>query len=119
MCRRPACDAKPVKVTGAGLVSAPPAAVWATLRDPGVVSRAIPGCQSLDVTAPGRAAVAVTTAIAAVAGMYAGEAEIRDRREPSLITVAASVAGARGRVSADVTVRLAPAGAGGTEVGYE
>jgi uncharacterized protein len=119
MCRITACDANPVKVTGAGLVSAPPGAVWAMLRDPGVLARAIPGCQSVDVTGPGRRAVAVTTTIAAVAGMYAGEAAIRDRREPSLIAAAVSAAGARGSVEADVTVRLVPAEGGGTEVGYE
>src|SRR5712692_4652282 len=95
-----------MKVTGAGLVGAPPGVVWTMLRDPAVLSRAIPGCQSLDVTGQGRCAATVTTAIAAVAGRYAGDAEIRDRREPSLI-------------AADVAVRLAPADGGGTEVGYE
>jgi len=108
-----------MKVTGAGLVGAPPGVVWAMLRDPAVLSRAIPGCQSLDVTGQGRCAATVTTAIAAVAGRYAGDAEIRDRREPSLIAAAVSAASARGRVAADVTVRLAPADGGGTEVGYE
>jgi len=49
-----------MKVTGAGLVGAPPGAVWAMLRDPAVLSRAIPGCQSLDVTGQGRCAAAVT-----------------------------------------------------------
>jgi len=113
-----ACDHDPVKVTGKALVGAPAGAVWAMLGDPGVLAQAIPGCQSLDVTGPGRCAATVAIAIAAVSGTYAGDAQIRGRREPSMIAAAVSAAGARGSVAADVTVLLAPAG-GGTEVGYE
>src|SRR5579859_5338946 len=113
-----ACDHDPVKVTGKALVGAPAGAVWAMLADPDVLARAIPGCQSLDVTGPGRCAATVAIAIAAVSGTYAGDAQIRGRREPSMIAAAVSAAGARGSIAADVTVLLAPAG-GGTEVGYE
>ncbi len=108
-----------MRVAGAGSVGAPVEAVWAMLRDPDALSRAIPGCERLDVTGPGRCRVTASTAIAAVGGTYSGAAEIRERREPSLITANVSAAGGRGSVRADVTVRLEPAAGGATEVGYE
>jgi carbon monoxide dehydrogenase subunit G len=109
-----------MRVFGTGTVGAPVEAVWAALADPAVLRRAIPGCERLDVTGPGRCELTVATTIAAVAGTYSGEAEIRERHGPGLLLAAkVSAAGGRGSIGADVTVRLSPAGDGATELGYE
>jgi carbon monoxide dehydrogenase subunit G len=109
-----------MRVFGAGTVGAPVDAVWAALADPDVLRRAIPRCERLDVTGPGRCELTVATAIAAVAGTYSGQAEIRERHGPGLLLAAkVSAAGGRGSVGADVTVRLSPASDGATELGYE
>jgi carbon monoxide dehydrogenase subunit G len=109
-----------MRVFGTGTVAAPVDAVWAALADADVLRRAIPRCERLDVTGPGRCDLTVATTIAAVAGTYSGQAEIRERHGPGLLLAAkVSVAGGRGSVGADVTVRLSPAGDGATELGYE
>jgi len=108
-----------VRVSGAGTAHAPVGAVWAVLRDPDAISRAIPGCERFEVTGPGRCRVTASTAIAAVAGTYSGAAEIRERREPGLLTARVSAAGGRGGVRADVTVRLEPAAGDATALSYE
>jgi hypothetical protein len=109
-----------MRVFGTGTVAAPVDAVWAALADADVLRRAIPRCERLDVTGPGRCDLTVATTIAAVAGTYSGQAEIRQRHGPGLLLAAkVSVAGGRGSVGADVTVRLSPAGDGATELGYE
>jgi carbon monoxide dehydrogenase subunit G len=109
-----------MRVFGTGTVSAPVDAVWAALADPVVLRRAIPGCERLDVTGPGRCELTVATTIAAVAGTYSGQAEIRERQGPGLLLAATvSAAGGRGSIGADVMVRLSPAGDGATELGYE
>jgi len=132
-----------MRVTGAATLSAPAGTVQAALRNPDLLARAIPGCERLDVTGAGRCQLTVTTAIAAVSGSYAGEAAIVERREPGgvdgrvhglvdglvdgladsgtpgLVVATVAAAGNRGSASAEITVRLTPAGEGTTQVSYD
>jgi uncharacterized protein len=108
-----------MRVSGAGIVHAPGEAVWAALAERDVLVRAIPGIKRLDVTGNGRCEFTITIAIATVSGTYGGAAVVRHGDAPSVLGLQVSAAGARGTVSADVVVRLAPAGEGATEVSYE
>jgi uncharacterized protein len=119
-----------MRVTGTATLAAPTGAVRAALRDRDLLARAIPGCERLDVTGPGRARLTVTTAIAAVSGTYAGEAAIVEQPGPGpvddmfavpggLVVATVAAAGNRGAASAEITVRLAPAGEGATQVSYD
>lgn len=108
-----------MRVTGAGQVDAPAEAVWAALRDRALLARAIPGCERLDAAGAGSYRLTVTTSIAAVAGTYAGEATVSERREPDLVVAQLSAAGSRGTVRAEITIRLAPASQGATQVSYD
>lgn len=108
-----------MRVTGVQTAAAPAEAVRAALRDPGALARAIPGCERLEAAGPGRLALTVTVAIAAVAGTYSGEAEAREPSGDESLAARLSLAGGRGRVGADVTVSLTPAGETQTEVGYD
>jgi len=99
-------------------VRASPEAVWAALADRDLLVRAVPGLDQLDVRGDGRGQFVMTTAIAPVSGSYCGEASVVERAEPGLMVLRVSAAGARGTVIADLTVRLAPLGDGGTELSY-
>jgi len=131
-----------MRVTGAATLAAPAGTVLAALGDRDLLARAIPGCERLDVTGAGRCRLTVTTAIAAVSGTYAGEAAIIERQAPGpaggpaggadggpaggadggpaggLVVATVSAAGNRGSASAEITLRLAPAGEGATQVSY-
>jgi carbon monoxide dehydrogenase subunit G len=109
----------PMKVSGAGTLHAPAEVVWAALADRDVLVRVIPGIERLDVTGSGRLEFTITAAIAAVSGTYVGEAAVRTADPPSVLGLHISAAGARGTISADAVVRLAPAADAATEVGYE
>ncbi len=136
-----------MRVTGTATLAAPAGAVRAALRDRDLLVRAIPGCERLDVTGTGRGRLTVTTAIAAVSGTYTGEVAIIERPEPGLagdlagdlaggvaggvagvldggvaggpLVATLAAAGNRGSASAEITVRLAAAGEGATQVSYE
>ena len=108
-----------MRVSGAGTLHAPPEAVWAALADRDVLVRAIPGIERLEVSGSGRLEFTITAAIAAVSGTYAGDAAVRQADPPSVLRLHISAAGARGTISADVVVRLAPAAGAATEVSYE
>src|SRR5262249_21944548 len=117
--RRPQRQEVPMKISGAATLRASRGAVWAALADRDLLLRAGPGLDQLDVRNDGRRQFAVTTAIAAVSGSYFGEASVVERAEPGLIVLHVSAIGARGGAIADITVRLAPVGDGGTEFSYE
>ncbi len=109
-----------MRVTGAATLSAPSGTVQAALRNPDLLARAIPGCERLDVTGAGRCQLTVTTAIAAVSGTYAGDAVIVEWQQAAgLVVATVSAAGNRGSAAAGITLRLEPAGEGGTQVSYD
>jgi uncharacterized protein len=111
-----------MKIVGTGAVRAGAEEVWAALRDPAVLSRAIPGCDTFEVTGPGLARFTATTAMTAISGTYSGTVSLADAQPPSVMTAAVSVAGDQGTggtLSADLTVRLSPDDGGGTSVSFE
>jgi uncharacterized protein len=105
-----------MKVSGEARLPAPPEAVREALADAGLLVSAVPWLDRLDPGGDGRYRFLATTTIAAVSGAYAGEAAVT--AEPGALTLRISAAGARGTVTADVTVELGPAGADATDLGF-
>ncbi len=107
-----------MKVSGAADVHASPEAVRAALTDPGLLVGAVPGLDQIDFADDGACRFTLTASIAAVSGSYAGEARVVERPEAGVRVLRVSATGVKGKVGADVTVRLAPAGDGATEISY-
>jgi carbon monoxide dehydrogenase subunit G len=95
-----------VKISGDATLHAPIERVWLTLRDPAVLARTIPGCESLEATGPGTYLITVTASVASTAGTYSGTVRVHDSQQPSSFAMSASGAGAPGTVDSDVRVRL-------------
>ena len=108
-----------MKITGSANLAAEPQQVWDAFHDPAVLARCLPGCNRLTELGPDRYAMTVTAGVAAIKGTYDGEVALLDPQHPEMFTMKASGAGAPGTVDADVTVRLAPAASGGTELSYD
>jgi carbon monoxide dehydrogenase subunit G len=108
-----------VKVTGAGTVHAPAGRVWAALRDPAVLARALPGCERAERTGPGRARLDMSGGTGAARGTYAAEVWLVGGEPPGSFRLRVHGAGTAGSVSAEVAVRLAGTGDGGTELSYQ
>ncbi|HEX5189119.1 MAG TPA: SRPBCC domain-containing protein [Streptosporangiaceae bacterium] len=106
-----------MRVSGAVDVRVPAEAVRAALSDGGLLSRAVPWLDEIEFADDG-CRFAATVAIAAVSGSYAGEARVVERTEPGARVLRVTAAGARGTITADLTIRLASAGDDGAEVSY-
>jgi carbon monoxide dehydrogenase subunit G len=107
-----------MKVHGTGTMLAAPNPVWAALGDPGLLARAVPALDQIDFPRDGTCRFTLTTTIAAVSGSYTGEASVVERPESYVRVLRVSATGVRGKVGADVTIRVAPAGEGATELSY-
>ncbi|WP_242901997.1 SRPBCC family protein [Actinomadura terrae] len=106
-----------MQVTGSATVAAPPARVWDALQDPAVLARTIPGCHSLEETAPGSYRMTISAGVASVRGTYVGRVELTDPDPPSAFTLRARGQGAPGTVDATVRVRLSRDGDGNGDGG--
>src|SRR6266511_1427462 len=62
-----------MKVTGGATLHGPVDKVYATLHDPAILVRTIPGCERLERVGPDAYRMAVTAGVAAVKGTYTGE----------------------------------------------
>lgn len=108
-----------MKVTGTTVLSAPAEKVWATILDPAVLARTIPGCEQLEATGPDRYRGTITAGVASIKGTFLGDVELTDLKRPESLVMRASGAGGPGTVKADVAVRLADLGDGRTELTYD
>jgi uncharacterized protein len=108
-----------MKISGAATLTAPPAQVWDAFHDPGVLSRCLPGCESLTPQGEHEYAMTVTAGVAAIKGTYDGQVALRNQQHPESFTLSAKGAGAPGTVDADVLVRLVQSPTGGTELTFD
>jgi len=107
-----------MKVSGAADLHASQEAVWAALTDPGLLARAVPGLDQIDFASDGTCRFTLTTAIAAVRGSYTGEASVVERPESYVRALRISATGVKGKLGGDVTIRVARASEGASELSY-
>src|SRR5262249_2311374 len=105
-----------MKVRGAADVRASQDALWAALTNPRLLARAVPGLDQIDFAGDGTCQFILSTTIAAVSGSYAGQARVVNRDGPGACVLRVSAAGVKGTVNADVTIRLAQAADGVTQL---
>ncbi len=107
-----------MKVTGTAVLHAAPDVVYAALNDPAVLTRTIPGCESLTELGDDRYAMAVTAGVAAIKGTYQGEVALAEQQPPHSFVLRAKGSGAPGTVDTTVQVTLSDAGDGTTRLDY-
>jgi carbon monoxide dehydrogenase subunit G len=108
-----------MKLSGTATLHGPVEHVYATLNDPAVLVRTIPGCQRLEQIADGEFRMVLTAGVASIKGTYQGEVRLTDQRAPHSFVLKASGSGGPGTVSAAVNVSLAPADGGTTVLSYD
>jgi carbon monoxide dehydrogenase subunit G len=108
-----------MKVSGEAVVHAGMDRVYASLQDPAVLVRVIPGCQRLERTGPDAYRATVQAGVAAIKGTFDGDVRLTDQDAPHRFTMHAAGAGTPGTVSAVVAVVLAPGDDGTTVVRYD
>src|SRR5256886_10929039 len=96
-----------MRISGAATLHAAVDTVYATLHDPAVLVRTIPGCERLEQVGPDAYRMAVTAGVAAIKGTYTGDVLLTDQDAPHSFLLKASGSGAPGTVSTEVRIRLA------------
>jgi 2-furoyl-CoA dehydrogenase large subunit len=99
-------------------LAAAPEAVFAALLSPAVLQRAVPGCEAVEETAPGRFRARIRISVAGIGGAYEAEIAILDQEPPRRLTLAGSAAGRLGGGSGEAVVTIAPTEGGGARLAY-
>ena len=108
-----------MQVSGWHDFAAPRERVWAALRNPAVLERAVPGCQSLERVGANTYAVTVAAGVASIPGVYSGTVALHDLDPPRAYTLHATGQGGPGTFEATARVRLEYLERGGTRVSYD
>ncbi len=109
-----------MQMNDAQLIAAPQNKVWAGLNDPAVLKRCIPGCQSLELTAPSEMVATVTIKVGPVKATFKGKVAFHDINPPDgYRLVGEGSGGVAGYAKGGATVRLEPDGPGTTILHYE
>jgi carbon monoxide dehydrogenase subunit G len=101
-----------MKIVGTASISHSPEKVFAALTDPAVLTRTLPGCQSLEQVGPDTYKMVITAGVASIKGSYLGQVELSDRIAPASFTMRAAGSGAPGTIQAVVKMSLTPEGEG-------
>src|SRR5262249_38852014 len=81
MCRHQEEDTG--KVQGTHTLDAPVEKVWTFLMDPQAIAKVIPGCETLNATAPDTYQATLKLGIAAIKGTYNGSVQLLDKMPPT------------------------------------
>lgn len=101
-----------MKIAGTASIGHSPERVFAALTDPAVLTRTLPGCQSLEQVGPDTYKMVISAGVAAIKGSYLGQVELSNRIAPSSFTMRASGSGAPGTIQAEVQITLVAEGMG-------
>lgn len=109
-----------MEMTGEQRIAAPRKQVWDALNDPAVLSKCIPGCQSLEKQGDDGFAAVAEVKIGPIGARFKGNVQLSDLDAPNGYTITGSGnGGIAGNAKGRARVRLSDAGDGGTLVSYQ
>ncbi len=108
-----------MKFAGEAVLDAPANKVWEAINDPAVLARTIPGCQQLEETAPDEYTATVYAGVASIKGTFLGKVQLRDKQEPTSLSMVASGSGGPGTIEATCNVAITDLGDGRSRLDYD
>lgn len=99
-------------IAGQETIAAPLETVWASLNDPAVLARCIPGCKAMDEVAQDSYVVRLDLKVASVGGSFEGKIALSDKVAPAQCRIAVSGRGTLGHGSGEARFSLASADSG-------
>ncbi len=100
-----------IKIAASFDVAAPLERVFATLIEPSVLRRCIPGCEELKAIGSDTFEATLKIGLGGIKGRYVGRAELRDKQPPHSFTLTFDGKGTTGFVRGTARVQLAAASA--------
>jgi len=91
---------------------------YATMQDPAVLARCMPGCEGLEKIGDNEYAMKMKMALAAVSGRFDGKVRIADPEPPARFRLIVEGSGKIGFMKGDGLITLTAAGAA-TDVAYD
>jgi carbon monoxide dehydrogenase subunit G len=101
-----------MKIEGTYTFQAPQKRVWEVLNNPEELAKALPGCEKLVETDPGKFDLQIRIGIAAVKGSYKGKLEIAEPQPPDQVILRGEGKGLPGYVKGEAQIRLSRQGDG-------
>lgn len=105
-----------MQISGSNHLSADPATAWEAFHDESVLVATLPGAQAMREVAPGSFEMTVSAGVAAIRGTYDGTAVFSQEVPQESFVLSLAGAGGPGTINADVTVEMAEAADGGTDL---
>jgi carbon monoxide dehydrogenase subunit G len=107
-----------MELTGDILIGAPREKVWAGLNDPEILTRCIPGCESMEATSPTERTARVAVKVGPVRARFVGHVRMEDiRPDEGCVLRFQGSGGAAGMAKGQSNVELSDE-AGGTRLRY-
>ena len=107
-----------MKISGTYTLPFPRERAFALMQDPEALSRAIPGCESLERIGPDEYKMKMKMVFASLSGAFEGKVRISDSAPPDRFRLIVEGSGRIGFMKGEGSLRLA-AVEGGTEVSYD
>jgi carbon monoxide dehydrogenase subunit G len=107
-----------LKVSGAHTIPVPQERAFALLLDPVILTKCIPGCESLDRVADNEYAMRMKMVLASISGQFVGKVKITDANPPASFKMVVEGSGKIGFVKGEGVLTLSPAG-DGTSVQFD
>ena len=107
-----------MKIAGSYQLAMPQDRAYATMQDPAVLARCMPGCEGLEKIGDNEYAMKMKMALAAVSGRFDGKVRIADPEPPARFRLIVEGSGKIGFMKGDGLITLTPAGAA-TDVAYD
>jgi uncharacterized protein len=105
-------------ISGSYTLSAPREQVWDALLDPNIVTRTVPGCESVEQTDDNQYAIRLNVGVAGLKGFYDNTLRVLDAQKPEMYRIIVDGTGVRGILHGDGVVRLEARDASTTVVHY-
>ncbi|UVI35971.1 SRPBCC family protein [Brevibacterium spongiae] len=106
-------------ISSTATMIADPATAYAAFHDESILAATIPGVESFTRTGEGSFDVVLTMGVAAIKGTYKGTVAFSEEVEDTSFVLSAKGAGGPGTIGADISVALAPAAEGGSDITWE
>ena len=107
-----------MKITGTHEIEAPRDQVYASLTDPQILQRCIPGCESLEKTENNNYVATMKAGVGSVKGRFKGNVRLEDMQAPTHYRMIVDGKGAPGFVKGAGDFKLDESN-GGTAIAYE
>lgn len=99
--------------------NASPEQIWKLLMDPEVLARITPGINKLEPTGEDQYSAIAEVKMGPVKGSFKGDLEVADKKEPEHFLLKVQQKSKIGNVAADVSIDLASADNGHTELAFD